>query len=221
MMKFKAMQATRTKLKVITSAFFWLLVCAALSHAQSSKPEPARQKPKPDFNGTWMLDEEQAKQDKQKSAAAVDKVTLVISQHEPEIKMTRKVVSGGRERTREAVYYSDERGEINYGTTISTKPNPKDEEIKSKTRWRNDKLVTSATVRTPVGGTFLTWEIIEEWKLSTDGKTLTQTTTIRSDNNSPDMIRRGPQGQPLPSGQVIFVPASNNKFKRIFRRVSD
>ncbi|MBD0327179.1 MAG: hypothetical protein ICV68_12155 [Pyrinomonadaceae bacterium] len=213
-MKLEVMQAVRMKLKAISCAFFCLLLCAGLSTAQSGEVESGKQKSKPDFSGTWMLDEEQAKQNKRKSGATLDKVTLVISQREPEIKMSRKIVSGGRERTRETVYYSDERGETNYGTTISTKPNPKDEEIKSKTKWKDDKLVTSATVRTAVRGTFFNWEIVEEWKLSPDGKTLTQTTTIKPDPLGSDRIVGSP-------GRVIYVPAINNKFKRVFRRVSD
>jgi hypothetical protein len=220
MMKLHIMHAARRKTKAIACASFLLLLCAALSFAQSSKIEPDKQKPVPVLGGTWVLDEEQPKQSKQRSAGTHDKVTLVISQHEPEIKMTRKVVSGGQERTRESVYYSDERGETNTGATISTTPNPRDEEIKSRTRWRGDKLVTTTTVRKATAGTLLIWDIIDEWKLSPDGKTLTQTTIIKPDNSGPD-IRVGPQGRPFPPGPVIYVPANGNRFKRVFRRVSD
>jgi hypothetical protein len=219
MMKLEGMQAARRKAKAIACAFFLLLLCASLSFAQSSKIEADKQKPVPALGGTWMLDEEQPKQSKQRSAAP-DKVTLVISQRGPEIKMTHKVVSGGQERTRESVYYSDERGETNIGATISTTPNPRDEEIKSRTRWKGDKLVTTTTIRKATAGTLLIWDIIDEWKLSPDGKTLTQTTIIKPDSSGPD-IRVGPQGRPFPPGQVIYVPASGNRFKRVFRRVSD
>ncbi len=217
-MKFQGMQAQRREVKAIAYAFLWLLLCATLSPAQSSKTPADKQKPKPVFSGTWQLDEEQAQRNKSKSASAARQLTLVIAQSEPEIKITRKVVSGGQLKTRESIYYSDERGETNVGAPISTTPNAQDEEIKSKTRWQGDKLITSARVRKAAAGTFLTWEIVDEWKLSPDGKTLTQKTTIKLDNSGADMMR---SGRTIPSGQVIFVPAGANEFKRVFRRISD
>jgi len=79
---------------------------------------------------------------------------------------------------------------------------------KSKTIWSGNKLITHSrlTGRILIGGQLLEFEIIDEWKFSADGKTLTQTSRTAS--------RRDMSG-------AIFVPTNRPDIKRVYNRVPD
>jgi hypothetical protein len=200
----------------VAVALLLLLPCVSVS-AQGGKTD--KLKARPDLSGTWELDQAQTKPRSSKAAAS-NRLTLLISHREPEIRMTRRSNAGGRERTREAVYYTDGRGEKNLGSRITSRPDAPEQELQSKTRWKGDKLVTTTTIREAVASTFMTWEITDEWKLSADDQTLVQTTIIRQEGGD-DQIRAAPPGRPLPSGTVIFIPAGPREFKNVFRRVAE
>ncbi len=200
----------------IALALLLLLPCAG-AMAQGTKTD--KQRAKPDLNGTWELDQSQTKPQSSKMPSSY-RLTILISHREPEIKMTRRSISGGRERTREAIYYADGRGEKNLGLGITTRPDAPEQELQSKTKWKGDKLVTNTTIREAVASTILTWEIVDEWKLSADGQTLTHTTIIRSQGGD-DSMRTAPPGQPPQPGSVIFVPARPREYKNVFRRVAE
>lgn len=201
------------------TACLCLLVCAAPGSGQGGRSESGKREARPDLSGTWVLDRTATARGKSNSGGPDDaQVTLLISHREPEIKITRKTVSGGREWTREVVYYGDGRGETNLARDTSADPdNDSEKEIKSETRWKKDKLITETTLRAPTNGTFVTFKITQEWKLSSDGQVLTQTKTIRTDvgERAPESA---PRGTLPPAGRRTLVMIGPRETRLVYRR---
>lgn len=142
------------------------VVCAARDDRKKDA------KPHPDMTGTWTLDKSKSDfgpfRDRPISKADVK---LVVTQRDPELKLTRTLSLNGQQDVREQTYYTDERGETN-PPTLGTG------EVKSKTKWDGDKVVTrSKMTRETQRGTFEI-DTTEKWQLSSDGQTLTVTTEI-------------------------------------------
>jgi hypothetical protein len=126
----------------------------------------------PDLSGTWQLD--RAKSDfgewGERPLARADS-TLLIAHGDPELKIKRTLSLNGQEEVREFTYYTDGRGESNPATIGAG-------EVKSKTRWDGDMVVAEAHVtRRGRGGDF-ELNVTQRWQVSSDGRTLTNTTTI-------------------------------------------
>lgn len=158
-----------------------LTACAQLCFgqaAQNKRPGQAR----PDFSGTWAL----TKYEDNSGTKIPDlEVSLVVSHLDPELRVQRKSVVRGTEYKREALYYTDGRGETN---VISFNAPTL---IKSKTKWNKNRLVIKASrevqveitsplsnLSRPKPDSVGTEETVEEWELSADGKTLTQVIKI-------------------------------------------
>ncbi|HEX6189083.1 MAG TPA: hypothetical protein VFZ40_13475 [Pyrinomonadaceae bacterium] len=165
--------------------------------------------PKPDFSGTWELDKSKGNYVKISGLKPEANLILVISHAEPQIKVTRRLLWNGREDLQEVNYYPDGRGEFSR-TFIN------ESEGKSKTKWKGKKLVTefSVTLKNEKLGD-LKYDVIQEWKLSADGKTLTQ--TQRAFNFSPP-----PSGLSSPNSllKTIDPGAGAEEIKRVFNRIS-
>jgi len=167
------------KIKVCIGSCLLLLawsVCAAQNNASKSKP-----KVRPDFSGTWVLDKSKSSLDPATKKNVVDYV-LTIIHREPEVRMARKYKEGGHEHSEELVYHTDGRPEF---ITHAGRPGPQ-----VITRWRGDQLVRRSTsapdglnnmrpdnMRPGLERSPIEISTKEEWKLSTDGKTLTRTIT--------------------------------------------
>jgi hypothetical protein len=153
-------------------AFLLVLFCAASVSTQTSKRDQATEKPRPDFSGTWVRDNSKSNLGPfNGSPMARAELTLVIAQHDPELKVSRKLKLSDKELTGGLVYYTDGRGETNPSSFSRA-------EVKSRTTWDGDKIVAqSSPSRTSPAGDV---DTTETWELSTDGKTLIQTTTITS-----------------------------------------
>jgi hypothetical protein len=193
------------KLSVIC---LWLLLSCGFAFAQAARP--VGQEIKPNLTGTWKLDIKAARE-----------TTLIVVHNEPEIKITTRSSDGVGATSRELIYYSDERGEQNYGVTIRTQPAITEEQIKSETKWNGKKLRTRGYVRKALSGTFISWNIVTEWKLSADGKTLTQTIRVIPEETDSNQISSNTRSRGLPRpGQVIFIPAGPREIKYVFRRIS-
>lgn len=204
----------------LLTACLCLLVCAGAGRAQGGgESKTDKRGARPDLSGTWVLDKTLTPRDKSSPGGADDsQVTVLISHREPEIKITRKTVSGGRQWTQEAVYYGDGRGETNLSRHISADPdNDSETEIKSETRWKKDKLITETTLRSPTHGTFVTFKITQEWKLSPDGRVLTQTRTIKTDVGEP-APGGASAGTPPPAGRRILVTVDPRQTRLVYRR---
>lgn len=176
----------------------WIVLGAASCLAQSNLKKPPRED-KPDLSGVWVLDISRGNFDKFNHELAKGGITLIVSEHEPEIKITRKFRVEGKERTQELIYYTDGRGETNPAMTI-------DYLIKSKTNWDGRKLVSRSTNSTMTRGHRIHVDTVERWELSTDGQTLIHTTSL-----SPLVDVSGPG---------IFVPANTEDIKKVFKRGS-
>lgn len=177
-----------------------LLMSSAATHAQP------KSKTKPDLTGSWLLD-----QKKSNSAGLTSRpdLPLKISHHDPEFRVVLSGVSNGQIVEREFVYFTDGRGEENQATSLLTanpsaiKPDDlKNKITKSKTKWSGKKIVTRSRLRTDVAGHFIEFEQVDEWKVSDDGKVLTQTSVIIFVNSD-----------------TVFVPGMAQDKKRVYNRV--
>ena len=181
---------------------FGLIVSAVVINAQGSKSQTT-----PDLSGTWMLDQRRSNVGKA-SSASPSNYEIKIKHSDPELRIRRTTNINGQAEERELKYYTDGRGEINPTIAwLSNSPDPKSPKpanTKSKTGWNGNKVVTRSTLT--AGGHIVQYELIEEWKLSADGKTLTQTTRFVFQND--------------PMDRSIFVPANRPDDKRVYNLVS-
>jgi hypothetical protein len=199
-------EKSRPPLAII--ACLWASSCLAVSWAQNERNKPTSQL-RPNFSGTWVLDKSKSQISEYDLLSDMD-LTLVISQKEPEIKIIRKYFLKGYEGWQELLYFSDQRGETNPSIIEG-------ETIKSKTKWEGRKLVTRSSIRsmfTP--GVMITYDRVDEWKLSNDGQTLTETTRIynlQSSNDKPIIMPEARNVPPLQSsareGRKVFRRALN------------
>jgi len=160
---------------------------------------------KPDLSGTWAFDRTRSNV----APRSVANAEIKISHHDPELKISTTITINGNAQQRELTYFSDGRGETNPATQwISNRPDgnvPHPAETKSKTKWIGDRIVTRTTLRKMEGIHMVEEEIVDEWKLSADGKTLTHTTRIILPRSTPEMI---------------VVPANRDDDKRVYTLVS-
>jgi len=186
--------------KSISATVVILFLCAIAS-AQNTKSTA-----KPDFSGTWLLD---TKKSNTGGLTTRPDLPMTISHQDPEFKMVIASESRGQITKHEFTYFTDERGETNAATSvITTNPSAvKPEDLKnkvtaSKTKWSGDKIVTRSRFRMNVpGASVLEFEQVDEWRLSSDGKVLTQTSRVNLQNSN----------QP-------FIPSNAPDKKRIFNR---
>lgn len=182
-----------------------LLIClvgyVATGFGQSTKDS------KPDLSGTWEFDAARSNVAKSKKSAPEQ---IKITHHDPELTIHRKVSIDGVQEERHLTYYTDGRGETN-PTTAWVTTNPGSEswrpnETKSKTAWSKNKVVTRSVSQTFGGGAVFEFEIVDEWRLSSDGKTLTKTSkTIPSRNLT---------------GNAAFVIGNGAEFKEVYKLIS-
>lgn len=182
--------------------FVVLLAVAAFSSPSAN----SQSKKEPDFSGTWLLDQ---KKSNDSGLTTRPDLPIKISHHEPEFRVTMPTEKGGQIVEREFVYFTDGRGETNQATSgLTTNPSaahadrPKTRVAESKTKWSGNKIVTRMPLRLNVGGHFVEYEQIDEWKLSEDGKVLTQISRLIFQNSN-----------------VAFVPTLARDKKRVYNRV--
>jgi hypothetical protein len=148
-----------------------LVTLVTVCFGQSSTP------PKPDLSGTWEFDAARSSVGRSKKSSPE---RVKITHHDPELIIRRKVIINGVPQERDLTYYTDGRSERNPTTdrlTTNTGPDSfKPAETASKTIWSKDKIVTRSITRTNAGAAIIDVDIIDELRLSPDGKTLTRTT---------------------------------------------
>jgi hypothetical protein len=150
------------------------LACVLWVNAQE-KGNPGNVQIKPDFSGSWLLDPARSNV----GVAAKAELPFKITHLEPKLTITRQYEVEGRIVERDFVYYTDGRGETNTTarllTTNPSAPSGEDKQvIESKSRWSGQTLVTRSALRSAAFHTG-DFDVFQEWKLSNDGKTLTQT----------------------------------------------
>jgi hypothetical protein len=162
--------------------------------------------PKPDLSGTWEFDAARSNVAKSKNSLPEQ---LKITHHDPELIIRRKVNINGVPEERDLTYYTDGRSERNPTTDwLTTNPGSdsfKPSETASKTTWSKDKIVTRSISRSYLGTAIIEFEIIDELRLSSDGKTLTKTTKFVP---SKDMRN------------IAFVAGMGTDFKTVYKLIS-
>ena len=149
-----------------------LLTLCLLASAPAADDKQKGGKSRPDFSGTWRVDKSKSDfgefSDRPLSKADA---TLVVEHRDPELKVRRMLSLNGQVEVKEFTYYADGRGETNQATIGVG-------EVKSKTKWDGDRVVSEARVtrRSQTGPYEL--DVVQKWQVSSDGKTLTNTTTI-------------------------------------------
>ena len=163
-----------------------ILFCSALAAAQN--------KPKPNLSGSWIVDS--TKSEKTNNFLEDSENSITIEHNDPEIKFTVKLGS----LSIPVVHYTDGRGE-------TFKSQRSGGSIQSKTKWDGDKLVIHYVGGGIVGFTGArNVNVIEEWKLSKDGQTLTKKIIVIPPRDAPDRVNAVP------------VTQSNQEYKKVYNR---
>ena len=182
-----------------------LLIClvgyVAIGFGQSNKDS------KPDLSGTWEFDAARSNIVKSNKSAPEQ---IKITHHDPELTIHRKVSIDGVQEERDLTYYTDGRGETN-PTTAWVTTNPGSEswrphETKSKTSWSKNKVVTRSLSQTLGSGAVFEFEIVDEWQLSSDGKTLTKTSKTIPTRSL--------------TGDAALVIGNGAEFKEVYKLIS-
>src|SRR5580765_3696098 len=127
---------------------------------------------KPDLSGTWEL------VPRQKGEELSPPQQIKITHHDPELIIRGTVPAKAEPEERELIYYTDGRGERNTTGELTIKlhfESWEPTETESKTAWSKDKIVTRSAEQSFSGAAIVVYEIVDEWKLSSDGKTLART----------------------------------------------
>jgi hypothetical protein len=159
--------------RLLSASLLTLLFASCLLPSVAAGDDRKKEgKSRPDFSGTWRIDKSKSDygefSDRPLSKADA---TLVVEHRDPELKVRRTLSLNGQEEVKEFTYYTDERGETNQATIGVG-------EVKSKTKWDGDRVVSEARVtRRSQSGPY-ELNVTQKWQVASDGKTLTNTTTI-------------------------------------------
>lgn len=134
-----------------------------------------------DFSGKWLLESKGGKK------VTGNKSTLIISQSGPEIKVVQESSQGGT--SQQLTYYADGRGETNPSDSGG-------QQFRSVTTWKKNALVIKFSLpSTRANNNVVVNERIDEWTMSKDGQTLTQTSSFTSSTSTTD-ASINPHGNP-------------------------
>jgi hypothetical protein len=199
----------KSKLKLLVTATLRnAVMLAALAPVCFAFPlqQVNRKSIAPHWSGTWVL---QKPNSRKKNSQGIGNVTLVVSQTNQQVRVIRKLNENGNETVQELTYYTDGRGEANPSTDGKRT-------LRSTTQLRNDKIVIKFSPSTTINRQYIVNERVEEWKLSSDGQTMTQTTSFTSSSSAND-ASNNPFGRP----RVADFPGSPLRWKaiRVFKRV--
>lgn len=163
---------------------------------------------KPDLSGTWQLDRKRSNIGRSHSGDAPEQIKITHS--EPELRLVRTTLARGQQQEAQFIYYTDGRGETNPTTQwLTTNPGSdldRPAETKSRTNWNGQKLLTRSRFQSEAGGVVLIFEITTEWRLSPDGKTLTQTTKTTA--------------LPTTMPNSTFMQGTGTNFKTVYNLIS-
>lgn len=172
-------------MKTVLLTLCLLAACAAGAAGGAAALGDKKEKARPDLSGTWELDK--AKSDfglfRDRPLSKADS-TLVVEHKDPELKITRTLKLGGQQETKQFAYYTDGRGETNPATIGAG-------EVKSKTKWDGDKVAAQSKLTWPGrdGSAGAEMDVTQKWQVSSDGKTLTNSTVLSSAQTGVQEIR--------------------------------
>jgi len=154
-----------------------VFTCVMWAPAQSPRAAEAHA----DLNGTWKLNAQKSDlADDYRYALSLGEESVRLSAHDPEIKVTRRYSFGESNST----LYTDGRTASNRDTTGET--------FQSSAKWEGRKLISRYALHRSFGGNPETVDVIDEWSISNDGKTLTLKTTLRYLQRGTDAAHREP-----------------------------
>jgi len=182
------------------------LVATAAQLLASTENQTNQRQSGRDFGGTWLL---QAK----KSLRVAGETTVVISQTESEIKITEKFLDHGTLNISDFTYYTDARGEENLIGSDKKM-------LHSFTTWKGNKLIIKFSPQSRMVDKHLVVnERVDEWSLSSDGRTLTQTISfIRSSPQQDASVN--PYGSPRTQNVFATPLGSKDTSSRSFKRIA-
>ena len=172
-------------MKTLLLTLCLLAACAAAGGGAASARDDRKEKARPDFSGTWELDRSKSNfglfRDRPVSKADS---TLVITHRDPELKIERTLKLNGQQETKQFAYYTDGRGETNPATIGAG-------EVKSKTKWDGERVAAQSKLKWPGrdGAAGPELDLTQRWQVSSDGKTLTNSTVISSAQTGVQEIR--------------------------------
>ncbi len=134
-----------------------------------------------DINGEW----------KQRNSNRL--ISLIVEHHDPEIKVTRRVVTDAQDETEISVYYTDGRGETNVKNGYP---------MKSVTKWKGQDLSFSLSSRSSSGGFTVNSDESVKWQISNSGQSLIEVTETNMSSN---------KGFFLPAAPVKLIYARSAK----------
>jgi len=145
-----------------TTLFILILSLTAFGQADKNKSDKTI---KPDFSGTWVIDESKNKD------FGYD-LTLIVVHKEPEMKITKIYNFKGAKKTVEQTYYTD-------GSSVPESPMGFST-VSQKSHWQSSGRLVHTQQASKDGGKTIEQTITEKWELSTDGKILTLSTNETS-----------------------------------------
>jgi hypothetical protein len=191
----------------LKAAALLLLLLVAFARPAAGAAQEKKAGPRPDFSGVWELDPKQ-------TDSGETRLALVISHSEPEVRIRLRTVEDGVEEITESVYYSDGRGESNPGPTyVEGGTALRRDELKSKTVWKGQALVTRTEVKRVVRGAAAYLIVTDKWTLSEGGRKLTHAQTL--------WTRNGTYIEAPPKGPAAVTDSGPSEYKTVFRRVPD
>jgi hypothetical protein len=156
-------------------AFVLLVTGALFAPLAAQSPGP------PELSGTWKLNRDKSDlQDDYRYAVSRDEQSLIIDQREPEVRIMRRYASGDAN----SIIYTDGRSAKNRDTNGDT--------VASNTKWEGKNLVSRYAIHRSFKDSPETVDVIDEWTVSSDGKTLTLKTTMRYLQRGTDAAHREP-----------------------------
>lgn len=170
-----------------------------LSCALAAASGAAARRPK--LTGKWVLDAGRSSFGNYDGPMSKAGTKLDIKHKEPEVRIVWDYELGQQRLSQLTIFFSDGRGQyvtsqLNADWLLSESlPGSRGgggpgRQVRSQTAWEGDKLVTRTAdrLRVPVASVsgpapppaYVPVEVIDEWELSRDGKSLTQTTRVVS-----------------------------------------
>lgn len=136
-----------------------------------------------DINGDWVM------------RVSNRIVSLTVEHRDPEVRVTRRVISETQDETETSIYYSDGRGETNIRDGRS---------IKSVTKWKDNNLVFELSTTSSVGGDRFEFKESIKWQIAKDGSLIEVTKETASSNKGavippkPKTVVYARSSKPLP-----------------------
>lgn len=189
---------------VATLSILVLSVAALFANSHRGLAQSPNQSA-PDLSGTWELVEIKGAMKLKPTERGFPRLMLVISQEGSQLRVTQKRTVHGTERASEYSYYTDGRGETNFGRIESW---PYERKTESVSGWQQERLLIKYTAEFTLLSPERGARRKDEWRLGSNGRTLILTrTTVRSASGSTD------------DAQTVSVVAGFEKRKLIFRRI--